>query len=310
MKTDQFMMKPNLLIAGAPKCGTTALYTYLSEHPDIFMSPRKEPQYFGADFDKRPLNAYQHIGSEAAYLALFAGARQQTYIGEASTSYFYSTSAAHEIHMFNPQAKIIIMLRHPVEMMYSLYYQQLELGIEDLSTFEAALEAEPNRRQGQQLTRRTYIPESVCYRHIGHYAAHVQRYVEVFGWEQLKVILFDDFKADVRAVYEDVVDFLGLESDHRQDFPIVNINSQPRSTRLRNLLGSPPDMILQAGRLALPIARPVYRWLKKMNTQPSQRARLNPETALQLSNDLADDVRQLGNLLDRDLSHWLTPPAR
>jgi hypothetical protein len=308
MNLSRSKRKPNLFIAGAPKCGTTAMYTYLKQHPKIYMAPRKEPQYFGADFDKRPLNSYNHIGDKDTYQLLFAGAKDEIYIGEASTSYFFSTSAAQEIHAFNPQAKILIMLRNPIEMAYALYYQQRKTGIEDLPTFEEALAAEPSRREGNRLTSRTYIAESLCYSYIASYYEHVVRYVDVFGWDNLKIILFDDFKDDVEIVYRDVLTFLGLEFDHRQDFAIINKNGEPRNIILRNFLANPPESVLIAGRFLLPIARPIYRFLRLLNTQASERPHMNPDTEKQLCTTLRADVQRIENLLERDLSHWCQPP--
>lgn len=304
MTSHPTIRKPNLFLAGAPKCGTTAFYSYLSEHPQIFMSPRKEPQYFGHDFNKRPLNAYQHIADEDSYLALFNDGIHHPYRGEASTSYFYSTTAAQEIHAFSPTAKIIIMLRNPVEMMYSLYYQQLELGIEFLPTFEKALAAEPERRRGEQLAKSVYISESVCYQYIAQYATHLNRYLEVFGRKQVHIIIFDDFKADSHRVYEDALRFLELELDYQESFSVINPNSQPRNLIIRDFLSNPPSWILKLGALILPISRPVYRMLRKLNTEPVQRPQINPATEQQLCSELQDEIQSLSRLIGRDLSHW------
>lgn len=290
-------------MAGAPKCGTTALYAYLSQHPDIYMSERKEPQYFGKDFKKRPLNSYKHIADDATYLSLFKTAKDEKYIGEASTSYFFSTTAAQEIRAFNPDAKVIIMLRDPVQMMYSLYYQQLETGTEDLPSFEEALAAEPARRRGESLTRLTYIPESVCYRYIAQYSQHVARYQDVFG-DKLHIILFDDFRNDTKQSYEAVLKFLGVETDNRIDFAIHNPNSQPRSTKMRDFLRNPPEVLLNVGKVALPVVRPIYRWLTRLNTQAGPRPPLNPATQALLCAEFRSEVDALSRLIGRDLGHW------
>ena len=107
---------PNFFIVGAPKCGTTALCEYLKYHPNVFMSTPKEPHYFAEDFER-----YRHVKTEDKYLALFGDCNDRhLMIGEASVFYLRSTRAVSLIRDFNPDAKIIVMLRNPVDMVYSL----------------------------------------------------------------------------------------------------------------------------------------------------------------------------------------------
>ncbi|MFQ5518600.1 MAG: sulfotransferase, partial [Mariprofundus sp.] len=143
------MLKPDFFIVGAPKCGTTAMYTYLQAHPDIFMSEVKEPYYFCSDL------GFHRFRNEQEYLKLFSVASPQQRIGEASTWYLYSSQAAAAIHAFNTDARIIVMLRNPVDMMYSLYSHFLYIGSEETDSFEAALAAEEERKHGN------CIPEGV-----------------------------------------------------------------------------------------------------------------------------------------------------
>src|SRR5262249_50339658 len=153
------MRKPDLFIVGAPRCGTTAMYTYLGQHPDIFMSARKEPHFFGTDFSSPALDR-----DEQTYLALFTGARNETRAGEASVFYLCSRRAAKEIHAFSPSARIIIMLRNPVEMMYSLHSRHVLTGNEDINDFGTALAAAAERKRGLHLPA-TFPPvEFLLYR--------------------------------------------------------------------------------------------------------------------------------------------------
>ena len=128
------MRKPNLFIVGAPKSGTTALYEYLKVHPEIFMSAYKEPHYFGSDL--RGPRMEQFRGNDRKYLSLFAAATNEKWVGEASIWYLYSQRAAQEIKAYDPNAAIIIMLRNPLEMGYSMFYQSSYTGNEILPTFE------------------------------------------------------------------------------------------------------------------------------------------------------------------------------
>src|SRR5882672_7839349 len=126
--------KPNLFIVGAPRCGTTSMYDYLKQHPDVFMPEVKEPHFLGTD-----LTSSRFIRDEGKYQALFATAKNEKRIGEASVWQLYSKIAAYEIKEYSPTARVIIMLRNPVDMMYSLYGQHIFSGDEEISDFEEAL---------------------------------------------------------------------------------------------------------------------------------------------------------------------------
>ena len=140
------MTLPNFFIVGAPKCGTTALYAYLAQHPDVFMSDPKEPHYFGSDLDFR----YRRRPSDQQYRSYFAGAGDRRRIGEGSVWYLYSECAADEIGQAVPDARIIVMLRDPVEMIPSLHSQFVYNGHEDLALADA-LAAEEDRAQGRRI---------------------------------------------------------------------------------------------------------------------------------------------------------------
>src|SRR3972149_11450918 len=120
------MKIPNFFIVGAPKCGTTAMYTYLKQHPEVFMSDLKELHFFGTDHHRINYTPY----TKEQYLSFFDGAGDKRRIGEASTSYLYSERAAVEIKEFNPFARIIIMLRNPVDVMYAYHHTNLSGGFE------------------------------------------------------------------------------------------------------------------------------------------------------------------------------------
>jgi hypothetical protein len=168
--------RPNFFIVGAPRSGTTAMYEYLRQHPDVFMPYRKEPVYFGSDLTKRP-----PFLDEAGYLKLFGPGKGRSRLGEATVWYLYSETAAAEIKAFDPDARIIIMLRDPVEMIYSLHSHWLFTGNEDIEDFGQALEAEEDRRQGRRLPDDARRPEGLQYRACARYTSHVARYLLTFG---------------------------------------------------------------------------------------------------------------------------------
>lgn len=178
------MKKPNLFLVGAMRCGTTAMYTYLKQHPEIFMSSLKEPHFFGSDIHhtNRPINTCEE------YLSLFSDVGSERIVGEASTSYLYSTNASSEIGNFCNSANIIIMLRNPIDVMYSVHGLRFYMGYENISNFMDALNAEEKRKKGLCLPDRVNILENLFYREIVKYAQQIQRYLNVFDRENVHII--------------------------------------------------------------------------------------------------------------------------
>ena len=206
------MKRPNFFIVGAPRCGTTAMYHYLKAHPDVFMPDVKEPQYFGADltFKRHP-----RVETEDEYLKLFDAAKGESRLGEASPWYLHSEAAPFEIKNFCASAKIIIQLRNPVDMIYSLYSRNLLRGRETISDFATALEAEPERRQGRRIPAGTDSTQAVLYRRMGSYAPHVERYLKVFGAENVHFVIFDDIVSEPAKAYQSVLRFLEIDENLR-----------------------------------------------------------------------------------------------
>ena len=302
--------KPNFFIVGAPRCGTTAFQSYLSQHPDIFMPDTKEIHYFGSDLEFRaPLTQKRRTWD--TYLSFFQGWSGEARIGEASVFYLVSARAAQEIYDYNPDARIIIMLRNPVDAMYSRYYHLLYKGSEELSTFEEALAAEEQRKQGYDIPEMANWVGTLFYREIGRYANQVQRYIDLFGREQVHIIIFDDFKDDLQLVYKNTLDFLGLDSGFRPDFPVVNASRTTRNPRIRNFLKYPPEWyqsLLDVGKKVIPhsVRMQFNNALKSYKAVPFKRPPMKPETRQQLTAEFTDEIIKLGEILDRDLDHWFT----
>ena len=299
--------KPDVFIVGAPKCGTTAMDHYLAAHPDIYMA-KKEMHAFGSDLRFGP-QFYRR--DQEAYLTEFAARNGERRAGEASVWYLFSTQAAAEIHAFNPEARIIIMLREPADMLYSLYYQFRFDGNEHLPTFEEALAAEDDRRAGRRVSRQTYLVQGLFYRETARYTEQVRRYFDVFGRERVHVIIYDDLAADVRAVYCRVLEFLGVDSTRIEtDFQVINGNKSVKHSALRGLLNDPlirSTAVSIGRRLPRPIFAALHdleRALWKINSRPEKRPPLAPEVREQLKREFAPEVARLSELLGRDLTHW------
>jgi hypothetical protein len=299
--------KPDVFIVGAPKCGTSAMDHYLAAHPEIYMA-KKEMHVFGSDLRFGP-QFYRR--DHEAYMTEFATRNGERRAGEASVWYLFSTQAAAEIHAFNPEARIIIMLREPAEMLHSLYHQFRFDGNEHLRTFEEALAAEDERRAGRRLTRQTYLAQGLVYRETARYTEQVRRYFDVFGRERVHVIIYDDLAADVRAVYCRALEFLGVDSTRIEtDFQVINGNKSVKHSALRGLLNDPlvrSTAIAIGRRLPRPIfaaLHDVERRLWKLNSRSEKRVPLQPEVRAQLQREFAPEVERLSELLGRDLTHW------
>ena len=300
-------MRPDFFIVGAPKCGTTAMADYLAAHPEIYMA-RKEMHFFGADLRFGPQFFRRDL---AAYLAEFDAWNGQRHAGEASPWYLFSTRAAAEIKAFSPEARIIVMLREPVEMLHSLYYYFRYDGNEPLPTFEQALAAEADRLCGRRLCRQTYLAQGLAYRQVVRYTDQVRRYFETFGRERVHVIIFDDFATDTFAVYRQTLGFLGVESKGGDPgFAVVNPAKRIRSPALRAAMGDP---LVRSAVLALRpwMPRAVFAALQRIdervrqfNASVQRRPPLAPDLRAQLKREFAPEVERLSELLGRDLTHW------
>ncbi|MGP1375745.1 MAG: sulfotransferase family protein [Almyronema sp.] len=302
------MPKPSFFIVGAPKCGTTALCKYLNRHPDIFIPQLKELHYFDTD-----LKTKSKAHSRSEYLALFADGAGKI-CGEGTPTYLYSKTAAEEIYRFEPKAKIIIMLREPISMMYALHSQHLFNGSsETVPDFEKALMLEPERKIGKHIPDRCVEPKILFYREIASFTAQVKRYLDIFGKAQVKIILFDEFTQATEKICQETFLFLGVNPTFETDFSPINANKKVRSYFLQKLLKYPPAEVLAVGKYLVPLPQSWRRKLlettkaalKRLNTEQKPRPPLATSLKKRLSEEFVLEVQQLANLIGRDLNHWL-----
>jgi hypothetical protein len=291
--------RPDFFIVGAPKAGTSSLYYYLSQHPNVFLSEPKEPHFFhNRRSPGSPVLGEKNLNE---YLRLFEGVPDNVRAGEASTSYLYSANAAREIREVCPDAKIMMILRDPVDRAYSHYWNHVRDGNEHLS-FEEALWDEAERIENRRWCGSYYVAG-------GRYAEQVARYLDVFGREAVKVYLFEDLKRDARGVCWDAFSFLGVDPD----VPIntkeaYNRSGQPRSTQLSRFSYRLSKNEFVAKMLPVTLRHGAKEWLLKRNVRPAPK--MDPRTRLRLQDAYRDDILCLGELIGRDLKHWLEQPAR
>jgi hypothetical protein len=297
---------PNFFIVGAPKCGTTALSEYLRTHPNVFMSTPKEPHYFADD-----LADYRHVTDMAAYEALFANVESRHLaIGEASVFYLYSAEAIENIHRFRPDAKLIVMLRNPVDMLHALHGQLLYTQDENEANFETAWRLQALRKQGDLIPRHCRSSKILQYRALGLLGSQVSNVLKWFPTSQVKIILFEDFSAKTAEIYADVLEFLELPMDQRDSFEKINASHSHKSSLLGRFLWRPPHLLQEAWikfKAMTGIRFAPGDILRAYNTQEQKRAPISKTFKTELLENFAEDIILLESLLHSPLSSWRQP---
>lgn len=304
-------MKPNFFIVGAPKCGTTALSEYLREHPNVFMATPKEPGYFSED-----LPGLQFIRKREQYEQLFQAARPDRHlaVGEASPSYLFSKVAIERIRACNPDARLIVMLRNPLDLLPSYHAQLLFSLFEEERDFVRAWGLQQERAQGRMIPDACREPALLQYGAVVRFAEQLQRLFAVFPREQVLVLLFEDFRSHTKETYERVLSFLDLPADGREVFPVINPAKEARWNWINQCLHLPPEYLVRKMRLLA--GTRLFRWLvqshgalKNLNLRERPPSRLSAETRGMLLQELRPDMEALEALLQADLSHWFVADA-
>ncbi len=302
---------PNFLVIGARKAGTTSLYHYLDQHPDVFMSPVKEPNFFaiegekadyrGPDADTR-INRWS-VADPEEYQALFSGAGGAGAVGEASPAYLCNPDAPERIRRHVPEAKLIAILRDPAERAYSAYMHQVRDGRETLA-FAEALDAEERRTNANWAPAWRYKAE-------GFYQVCLSRYYELFGREQVRVYLYEDLGDDPRGVMRDVYRFLGVDASFEPDTSRRhNPSGVPKNRLLMSVLKR-PNPLKAAARSLLPRKARARLSSALQERNLSEAPPLDPQARRRLVGLYQEDVLALQDLIGRDLSAWLrVKPAR
>jgi hypothetical protein len=297
---------PDFFIVGHPKSGTSALFQMLAEHPRLHM-PRKEPHYFVPELGTR-----RSRGGLEQYLELFAQARPDQLIGEATTSYLWSQGAAARIAEVAPEARIIAILREPASFLRSLHLQFVRSDVEDVRELRAALALDEERRRGAHIPRNSTRPQLLVYGDHVRYVEQLRRYHATFSSDQVLVLIYDDFRADNEATVRRVLDFLGVEDSSAVRTVEANHAAAVRSPRTEGLVRE-----IYMGRA--PGAQAVKRALKVVSSQRLRHGAMRrlregrlqepPPADEQLMAELRerfrDEVTALSEYLGRDLvSLW------
>jgi hypothetical protein len=297
---------PNFLIVGAAKCGTTSLYHYLRQHPDVYMSPVKEPRFFSdraANPGKGPgddLNSQGGVGSFDDYIRLFEKSIGKKAKGEASVDtlfHFERTIPAIQRYLGDP--RIVMVLRDPVKRAYSAYNYLVREGRENLSFKDALMAEEQRKRDGY-----VYMWQ---YRECGMYAHRVCAFQNKFS--RVQVLLYDDLKKEALSLVRSVYAFLDVNPDFLPDMTHRhNVSGVPRWGLLNDFFNK-PKRLHKAARTIGEAMLGSDRWVRlreRVRSTILQKPRaMDPEIEQQLRRYYRDDIQMLQGYIGRDLSSWL-----
>ncbi len=304
------MVLPNFLIFGVQKAGTTSIYEYLKQHPQVYVSPRKETDFFCRDLDaalqagqagdesQLTRGGRQKIVTVEDYEALFAGVTDEVAIGEASPNYLFShQQAVPGIQTLVPDAKLIAVLRNPVERAYSDYLMHVRQVV-------------GNRKPlGEQV--RTSADSSYTLLK-GRYYEGMKHFLDTFGPEQIKVFLYDELRQDSAALMRQVYEFVGVDPNFEVDTGRKQQTAQvPKNQSINQLLQTKNPARSLAGsilRKVMPEERrqQLRSRLIAANSEGKDALPLSDEDRQLLEGYYREDVRQLQELIGRDLSGWFS----
>ncbi len=294
------MVMPNFLIVGAAKAGTTALHTYLQQHPQIYMTPDKETNFFA--FEGQKLN-FRGIGDEAinqfsitdlaTYQNLFAGVTNETAIGEACPLYLYHPKAPHNIAQALPNVRLIVILRNPVDRAYANYLHLIRDDREPEKDFAQALQAEPERIGNNWEWFWHYVQ-------LGYYGQQLKQYYGLFDKSQIRVYLYEDLVKRSDWLIQDLFEFLQVDTSFQPDMSIrPNKSGVPKNPLLHKLLTKPNPI--------KSLLKPLFpaKMRQKIQHNNLETPKLSAEVRESLTALYREDLLQCQALIGRDLSAWL-----
>ncbi|MBA3646965.1 MAG: sulfotransferase [Chitinophagales bacterium] len=308
---------PNFFIVGAAKSGTTSLYEYMKMHPQVYMAPIKETHHFSSDIDNtkfrpnyaRSLNKdlskflqgdmsdgifHAFVKDWDQYTQLFKNVNGEKAIGEVTNSYLYSKEAAQNIFSRFSNAKIIMMLRNPVERAFSHYLMDLRIGYERDNFMDALKKDMARDPKGWGISN--------LYVEVGMYYEQVKRYIDIFPERQRRIYIFDDFKKDPGLIVKDMFSFLGVnpnvEIDYSQKF---NPSFIPKNKMIGKLNSQKRIKDWLKGILPKSVKSKFKKTLYTDKNLPA----ITLSEKKYLSEIFRDNVMKLSQLLNRDLSNWV-----
>jgi len=301
---------PNFMVIGAGKSGTTSLYEYLKSHPEVFMSPVKETNFFALEGVKMidpkndPAQMFHYpwsITNYDAYCSLFEKAKSEKAIGEVSPMYLYSPKAALAIKEMLPDIKLIVILRQPVERLYSRYLHLARENRLPSADFKDAL-----NRNNIWWKRNDLVQE-------GMYGKHLNEYFKIFPKKQIKVFLYEQLVTDPRSVVEEIYNFIGVDPTYLPKLDDKhNISGFIKNKSLDHLIGQQSIVKETISKLSPQLMASiksnkfVHKTIIKWRNKNLERPSLSKSLKFEMTTDIySGDIIELQNLTGKDLSHWL-----
>jgi len=297
--------KTNLFIVGFPKCGTTAIYQYLSEHKNVHLCFPKEPHYFiESDWHRHPAK------TEKQYLNLFSGASEEAEVFlDSSALHIYSEQALRRMYAFNPDAKIVLMIRNPKKMVVSYHKYEYRTFIEDEGDFEKAWALQDSRKEGRTLPSSCKYPIRLQYKNIGLMGKHVKTLLDIWPRDQVEFVILDEFIADPLGQYKEMLSFIGIPYDGRTEFPPVNEGGGWKSKTVGRLMMFAWPILIKTVitlRLSSLLRKPKFLlFLWKMSSAKEEKTSIPDNMAPVLNEAFNNDIKRLSSLLNKNLDHWL-----
>jgi len=299
-------MIPNFLIIGAAKSGTTALYRYLKQHPEIFMPYRKEPHYFSfTDITKNTSGPGDYVRTaitdEREYQKLFDTVKTEKAIGEASPTYIYIPGTAQRIYAEIPNSKIIAILRHPADRAFSAYMHLVRDGFEQELDFEKALKKENER------IKSNWGP-IWHYKKAGLYYEQLLPYYKLFPRNNILIIVYDDYKKNPQEVNQRVFKFLEVDDCFQPDMSAKpNVSGIPKNKNWQSLMSYFFDKNNFFRTISRRIFSEQFRWriTSGLRNKNLVQLKMEPEIRTELIDYFREDILSLQQLINCNLSHWL-----
>lgn len=303
-------MIPNFLIIGAAKSGTTALYQHLRQHPEIYMTPIKETNFFAFEGEKVEFTGIKQNESSLSYqkeiitephnyAKQFEEVTEEKAIGESCPSYLYISKAAQRIYSYNPDIRLIVILRDPVERAYSNFLHHVRDRNEQTEDFLSAVEAEPKRIEENWWWGFHYVQ-------VGLYFKQIRRFLELFGRDRMRIYLYEDYLGNPKYVLDNILNF--LEVDNRYDFDLTtkhNATGVP-TNRLLDKIIYESNPLKTAYQKLFPFTNIRQKITSRITNLNSLK---KPPLSLEVRNKLLplfyEDILKLQDLIERDLSLWL-----
>ena len=305
------MSKTDFFVLGFPKCGTTSLYEYLKTHPHIFLPSIKEPHFFCED-----IPSFQEIFTLEQYEKMYAGKSEDQIAGDFSIFSLFSKVALQKIITYQPDSKVIVMLRNPVDMFHSFHSQMVYAFYETEKNCELAWDRQEERMNHPETVSFCREPDVLQYKKVCSIGSQLQKLMKSYPSNKLHVVVLDDFKSDTLCEYKKILEFLGINYDGRKHFPIINESKEHRWNWLGRLLIAPSSKLMQERKvkakiqmgtnytLSRKLAVKIFKTLVHLNNRYRLKPPISPEFRKKLSIEFRSEVELLEQLLQRNFTQW------